>query len=96
MDRQKDSYRQYMIGQLQLWESKIAHLKNGARKYDGSSRIAYENHLRELERCNRAVFGRYADLLLAEDRYWEERRLALDAAARRMDEMLIDFSMQRA
>ena len=96
MNNLKESYRQHMIGQLQLWEGKIAHLRAGAEILEGISRLEYEARLRELEGCNRDVFGRYADLLLADDNLWDEKRMALDATAYRMEEMLMDFALQPA
>ena len=94
MDRKKEAYRQRIIGRLQLWENKIAHLRAGAQNMEGNTRHQYEARLRELEACSRTVFGRYADLLLADAKLYEEKRMLLDAAARRMEELLIDFALQ--
>ena len=96
MDRQKEAYQQQMIGHLQLWEGKIAHLRAGAQKLEGSARHHYEARLRELEACNRTIFGRYADLLLADVKLYDEKRMLLDAAARRMEELLMEFALQPA
>jgi hypothetical protein len=94
MDRQKEAYRQQIIGWLQLWEGKIAHLRTGAKIYEGIERHHYEARLHELEACNRTVFGRYADLLLADAKLYDEKRMLLDAAARHMDELLMEFALQ--
>ena len=94
MDRYKESYQQQMIGRLQLWEGKLAHLRTGARLLEGRARRHYEARLRELEACNRNVFGRYADLLLADVKLYDEKRMPLDAAARRMEELFMEFALE--
>ena len=94
MNGTREIYRQFMIGQMQLWEDKIAHLRAGLRTLDGVSRYEYEVRLRELDRLNQRVFGRYTDLLLASDREWEDRRRELDAAAYRLQEMFQLFTLQ--
>ncbi len=96
MDGTKETYRQYMIGQLQVWEGEIARLKAGAGRLEADSRLEYARRLRELERCNRDVFGRYEDLLLAGEDHWDEMQIALDAAAYGMREMLEEFTPQPA
>jgi hypothetical protein len=92
----RETYRQYMIGQLQIWEGKIAHLRAGLQVLDGLAHYEYEVRLREVERLNRKVFSCYADLLLAGEREWDQRREVLDGAAGRLQEMLDLFVLQPA
>ena len=92
MDSAQESYRRQVIGQLQLWEGKIAHLKATVHRLEGESRLKCEERLQDIERCNRAVFGRYGDLLLAGNGRWVDKQAALDAAVICMQKKLDEFA----
>ena len=96
MDSVQESYRRYVIGQLQLWEGKIAHLKSTVQRLEDPSRRQYEERLQELERVNRTVFHRYGDLLLAGNGRWVDKQAALDDAVRCMQTKLDEFGRQTA
>jgi hypothetical protein len=85
-----------MIGQLQMWDDELARLKYEAARIEANARVEYELRLRALERCNRDVFRRYADLALSDEDQWDEKRVALDAAAFRMTQALEEFAPQPA
>ena len=94
MDNLKESYRKYVIGQLQIWEGKIAHLKARVQRLEDPSRHQYEERLQEIERVNRQVFHRYGDLLLAGNGRWVDKQAALDAAVNCMQKKLDEFTTQ--
>ena len=92
MDSMQEMYRRQVIGQLQLWEGKIAHLKSNVHRLEDPSRREYETRLQEIERCNRNVFHRYGELLLAGNGRWVDKQAALDAAVNCMQKMLDEVS----
>ena len=92
MDSIQETYRRYVIGQLQIWEGKIAHLKAGLQRLEDPTRRQYEERLQEIERVNRLVFHRYGDLLLAGNGRWDDKQAALDAAVHCMQTKLDEFA----
>jgi hypothetical protein len=96
MDSEKESFRQYVAGQLRLWEGKIARLNADLTILSGSERQEYEARLYELQRCNRTVFALFGNFLLASETQWEMKRQELDAAMVCMQHMLDEFTLQPA
>lgn len=96
MDSEKESFRQYVAGQLRLWEGKIARLNADLPMLEGNVRREYEVRLYELQRCNRAVFALFGNFLLASETQWEMKRQELDAAICCMQQMLDAFTLQPA
>jgi hypothetical protein len=96
MDSEKASYRQYVAGQLRLWEGKIARLNADLPMLEGSERQEYEARLYELQRCNRTVFVLFGNFLLASDTQWEMKRQELETAICCMQQMLDAFTLQPA
>ena len=92
MDSMQETYRRYVIGQLQIWEGKIAHLKVSVQRLEDPSRRQYEERLQEIERVNRQVFHRYGDLLLAGNGRWDDKQAALDDAVNCMQKKLDEFA----
>lgn len=93
LSREREIYRKQVLDRVQRWESNIIHLRAAIRKLEGNARLRCETRLHGLEKGNRNVFGRYADLLLADDITWDERRAALDAAGDELEGLFIDFAM---
>ena len=96
MDAQHESYRQYMKGQFQEWESRIADLNSVVHMLEGDARREYEHHLRQLQSYHRSVFHKYWDLLLAGEDQWDEMQAELDAATDQLNAMLTEFILQPA
>ena len=96
IDARKEDYRQWMIGQLQLWDSDIVLLKAAVERLEPDVRPKATGRLWEVERRHHQVFGKYGDLMLADDAQWDEKQIALDAAAERVQELLDGFTLQHA
>lgn len=92
----REVYCRQIIGRLQQWESQLAYLRADIWKLDGDARLQCETWLREIEACKRNVVKCYADLLLADNKTWDEKRVALDTAADELEGVFIDFAMQAA
>ena len=97
MDDERESYRQHMLDQINEWERHIAYLNACLPLLENDARREYDARLRDLQRCNRIVFLRYKDLLMAHDEdQWDEARLDLDAGAANMLELLDEFTLMPA
>ena len=97
MDDAKELYRQHMIDQIHAWEGHVAYLNASLPLLEGPARREFDHRLRDLQRCNRIVFLRYKNLLMAHnDDQWEEAQLDLDAAAANMQELLDEFILMPA
>src|SRR5689334_7230735 len=92
----KETYRQTMIGQLQLWDSQISSIKNGIIRQDPASRLVAIRRYQELERYHRDVFLRFEDLLLANAVEWDSKMSVLDTSAEALRLELATFTMQPA
>ena len=96
MYSQQEVYRQQILSRLQIWERELVQLRSGIGKLDGDVRSRCEAWLLEVEVRNRDVFNCYADLLAAEGNHWDEKRVALDAAADQMELTIMDYVLRAA
>ena len=92
METNKENYRQWMLGQIQLWEGAIAELRDDIEKLDGEAHLEGHRLLWELDKRNRELFSNYEDMMLAGENGWEKHREKVDAAAAKVQDLLYRYA----
>ena len=89
METIKQRYHQWILGQIQVWDGEIVQFREIVNRmeeigeyYEGS------RHLREVEQRHHELFDKYHDLMLSEESEWDAKRIAVDAAAAKVQDLL--------
>jgi hypothetical protein len=91
METNKENYRQWMLGQIQVWDSEIAHLRVLIERLNGEPRLEGHRLMWELDKRHRELFSNYEDMMLAGENGWEKHREAVDAAAAKVQDLLMRY-----
>ncbi len=96
IDHLKETYRQKMIAQIEVWDLEISTLRDDVAMIEASARGDYLRRLNDLDRRYARLMLKYGNMLLASNGEWKETQNELNAAAASVAETLEELTSKFA